>query len=52
MLSKSRPTQADDYSETGITRLGGLPDLTDPELFPTTDKLYWSFPVQTVRVPM
>jgi uncharacterized protein YwqG len=39
-------TSPDDYANLGNSRFGGFPDLTDPELFPKTDGLYWMFLVQ------
>lgn len=39
-------TVPDDYSQTGSSRLGGFPDLSDAVMFPKTDGLHWMFLAQ------
>ncbi|RBP45876.1 leucine rich repeat (LRR) protein [Roseimicrobium gellanilyticum] len=41
-----RSTVPDDYSQSGNSRLGGFPELTDASLFPKTDGKYWTFLAQ------
>lgn len=41
-----KSTVPDDYSQSGGSRLGGFPDLPNPELFPKTDGKYWLFLAQ------
>ncbi|WP_395750336.1 DUF1963 domain-containing protein [Prosthecobacter sp.] len=39
-------TVPDDYSQLGVSRLGGFPDLERPETFPKTDGQHWIFLAQ------
>jgi uncharacterized protein YwqG len=41
-----RSTIPDDYSQLGVSRLGGFPDLEEPEMFPKTDGMHWIFLAQ------
>jgi uncharacterized protein YwqG len=39
-------TIPDDYSQLGVSRLGGFPDLEKPDMFPKTDGQHWIFLAQ------